>query len=95
MGKRRPYIWLQENELSGRAVCGCELGNSSGGSAVWLCPIHEAAPELLKALERLMPLWDRDDVKEEYDAEFESAYQAIARAKRRRGRQGRNQRTKK
>ena len=49
MSKRTPYIWLQENEERGRAVCGCELRNLNRGPAVWLCPLHEAASNLLRA----------------------------------------------
>lgn len=48
MQERTPYIWLQEDEESGRAVCGCELRNQNGGPALWLCPLHEAASKLLE-----------------------------------------------
>ena len=49
MSERTPYIWLQEDEEIGRAACGCELRNLSEGPAVWFCPLHEAAPNLLRA----------------------------------------------
>jgi hypothetical protein len=39
-----------------------------------------AAPELLAALKNLMPLWDRDDVRDGYAAEFTAAEDAIAKA---------------
>lgn len=92
MANKRPYIWLQENEASGQADCGCRLEARMDGPAFWLCPMHKAAPELLKALSRLMPLWERDDVKETYDGDFEFACRVITRARRR---QGRNEKSKK
>jgi len=40
-----------------------------------------AAPELLEALEALMPLWEREDVADEWSEEFEAASAAIAKGK--------------
>jgi len=51
---REPYIWLQDDETQGRADCGCTL-NADGwkgdeaGAALFLCPLHEAAADLLGA----------------------------------------------
>ena len=47
-----PYIWLQENESEGSADCGCRLvADLDGrGAAMFLCPMHESAPGMLKAL---------------------------------------------
>lgn len=39
-----------------------------------------AAPELLAALRRLMPLWDREDVADTWSEDFEAAEAAIAKA---------------
>jgi len=39
-----------------------------------------AAPDLLKALQALLPLWDREDVADTWSAEFEAAQDAIAKA---------------
>ncbi len=50
MSNKRPYLWLQEDEASGRAVCGCMLEIRSRGPAFWFCSFHESAPELLEAL---------------------------------------------
>ena len=49
-----PHIWLQEDESEGVAKCGCRLVNNlhGGGAAVFLCPMHAAAPVMLKTLAR-------------------------------------------
>ena len=52
-----PYIWLQEQEQTGRAECGCRLtfdvpgGAGTEGPAFFQCPMHDATPKLLAALE--------------------------------------------
>lgn len=50
-----PYIWLQENEASGRADCGCTLNRTGptgdGDPIFYQCAMHDAAPELLEALQ--------------------------------------------
>jgi len=52
--KDGPYIWLQEDESEGRAKCGCRVvcDLNGRGAAVFLCPMHEAAPEMLKKIAR-------------------------------------------
>lgn len=42
--------------------------------------LFAAAPELLAALEKLLPLWDREDVADTWSPEFEAACVAIAKA---------------
>lgn len=52
-----PYIWLQEHEKTGTAICGCELNNAGDdGPAFYQCPTHEIAFELLKELKRCRDL---------------------------------------
>ena len=49
--KRRPFIWLQEDETEGTTDCGCRVTNPDGrGVQVHLCVMHEAAPKMLAAL---------------------------------------------
>ena len=52
-----PYIWLQEDESEGSADCGCRLvADLDGrGAAMFLCPMHESAPGMLKALTEQKP----------------------------------------
>lgn len=59
-----PWIWLQDTEDYGRADCGCELFQSYGGSGagVLLCPLHEAAPALLAALEGVLNWYRQGEV---------------------------------
>jgi len=47
-----PYIWLQADESEGSAKCGCRVvADLDGrGAAVFLCPMHDAAPRMLKTL---------------------------------------------
>ncbi len=56
-----PYIQLQPAEDKGAAACGCELircydvcGDYSDDPAMFLCPLHAAAPDLLAALRDLL-----------------------------------------
>lgn len=48
-----PDIWLQEHENEGMAKCGCKLlsfaVDNGDGAALYYCPLHETAPDLLKA----------------------------------------------
>jgi len=55
--RSKPYIWLQEDESEGSAKCGCRLVNDlhGRGAAVFLCPMHEAAPEMLKTVMKIEP----------------------------------------
>jgi len=55
-----PYIWLQDDEPEGQADCGCILQAeydgadedlAAGNPALFMCPLHTAAPELLAACE--------------------------------------------
>jgi len=52
-----PFIWLQEEEPEGSAKCGCRVvGDLRGrGAAVFLCPMHEAAPGIMRTLMERMP----------------------------------------
>lgn len=56
-----PYIWLQDQEKYGKADCGCELvGEWNGsGAALLFCPLHTAAPDLLKACKAARKHWGR------------------------------------
>lgn len=48
-------IWLQPNEAEGTCDCGCLLvraNESSDDPAFVFCPLHDAAEELYKVLER-------------------------------------------
>lgn len=66
--KKLPWIWLEGTgdevagdprpgpEVVGTAKCGCTLFrsyNGSGDPAFEMCPMHEAAPEMLKTLKAL------------------------------------------
>lgn len=56
-GAAIPWFWLNDGEnKAGADDCGCALVRNykGGGPAVFLCPLHEAAPELLAALEGLV-----------------------------------------
>ena len=46
------YIWLQDEEEDGRAECGCHLiaSQEDSGPAIHLCPMHSAAPNMLRVL---------------------------------------------
>jgi hypothetical protein len=50
-----PYIWLQEDESEGSAKCGCRLVSDlqGRGPAVFLCPMHAAAPDMVKKVTRV------------------------------------------
>lgn len=48
-----PWIWLQDDEVEGRAECGCELHrvyDMTDNPAIVFCPLHEAAPKMLAVL---------------------------------------------
>ena len=46
-----PDIWLQDDEVEGKADCGCRLVTAHDGSgpALWFCPMHRAATALYDA----------------------------------------------
>lgn len=47
----QPFIYLNEHEESGIAECGCRLSHDEFGNAKFImCKMHEAAPQLVKAL---------------------------------------------
>ncbi len=50
---RTPDIWLSPDEEQGTADCGCRLtaDHRGGGPALFYCPKHAAAPDLLDALD--------------------------------------------
>lgn len=54
-----PWLWLQEDETEGAAQCGCNLvrepydSEYETGPAFYICRVHEAATELLEALEAM------------------------------------------
>jgi len=68
-----PYIWLRDDEPEGQADCGCILqaeydgaeddGHESqcGNPALFQCPLHAAAPELLAACEAAAAHFDGTD----------------------------------
>lgn len=67
------------------AQCGCEL---CGSTAVLLCPLHAAAPDLLAACEDLVGLAEaamteahKDGAEYDIDGELSDARAAIAKAK--------------
>ena len=50
------FLTVTTDASTTRQKCGCELfrsGNPPGSVSIRLCPLHAAAPELLKALERI------------------------------------------
>ena len=45
-----PWIWLQNTEEDGQAECGCTMIRDwDGDPAFFPCPLHDAAPRLLRA----------------------------------------------
>ena len=56
-----PWIWLQVEETFGKAdACACRLdaGGPDGdnsGAAFYMCPLHEAAADLLAACKETLP----------------------------------------
>jgi len=63
---KEPYIWLKEEEVLGMANCGCELNRdykSSDNPALFLCPLHENAEELLEAAEKQVALIESEEMK--------------------------------
>jgi hypothetical protein len=63
MSEKLPWLWLETDgnpdgqpEMIGKAACGCKLYrfyNGSGDPAFEMCPMHKAAPEMLKALREM------------------------------------------
>jgi hypothetical protein len=50
------FISLQQDEDQGTAECGCKLvrrGQDEENPAVFLCPLHSAAPDMRAVLERV------------------------------------------
>ena len=80
MLKRRPYIWLQEHELSGKADCGCVLRNESQGPALWLCPMHSAAQDLLRICKHIIRWFKKRNLK--FPNLYRKAEKIIAKAER-------------
>lgn len=62
-----PWIWLEEDEAEGTALCGCRLVRDLGTTsdpAVYQCPIHAAAPTwdtVLRDIAGLAQAQDTDD----------------------------------
>lgn len=52
MPQRKPLIWLNEHEEEGEATCGCLLvaEHEGHGPAFFPCRLHNALPELWRAL---------------------------------------------
>ncbi len=53
-----PFIWLNDGEQEGIAVCGCRLHHTPDNEAYdnpafTMCPTHAAAPDLLEALKEI------------------------------------------
>lgn len=65
---KMPFLWLEgsEHEQVAVADCGCRLARDhadSGDPAVWLCPMHEFAGEMLTILRRMShTAWPYPDV---------------------------------
>lgn len=64
--KQKPEIWLQENEASGHFDnCACRLEaeyaeeGTNGSPAFFMCPMHQAAADLLKACKAAGKRWGR------------------------------------
>ena len=80
-------IWLQEGEQTGKADgCACRLIRNHAGSedpAFVMCPVHEAAPELLAVCEKMVDDWHDDDnnMDRPEPKYLEMARAAIAKAK--------------
>jgi hypothetical protein len=71
-GEAVPWVWLNENENSAKADNGIVLVRdyNNGGPAVFLTPVHEAASNLLAALETLI-----EDMAETHQEEIDSNHQ--------------------
>ena len=82
MSKQKPYIWLQEHEYAGKADCGCELRNQAKGPALWLCPMHSAAQDLLRVVKR-MNVWVKKTKMAGSEGISKKAEKIIAKAERR------------
>lgn len=66
-GTETPWLWLNENENEAEAEkCTCALvrNYNNGGPAMFLCPEHEAGPQLLAALKNMVnDGWENDEVR--------------------------------
>lgn len=57
--KRRPYIALQDDEVCGKAYCGCSI-NSDG--EYYQCKLHEHAENLLRAAKRIAAIFEHGQI---------------------------------
>lgn len=48
--KHEPYLWLQDEETTAQADCGCFID----GQAFYQCSVHSSAKELLSTLKELV-----------------------------------------
>jgi len=78
-----PYLWMQENEVSAQAECGCELHFLRGpmDAAYFQCPLHAAAPDLLAACEHFEAVYGPDRTFYEMQQTMKMIHEAIAKAK--------------
>lgn len=72
------YAFIETGGANPEIIAYVNIGSKQGEDNVRLI---SSAPELLAALESLMPLWARDDVTDTYNDEFKAAQAAIAKAK--------------
>ena len=79
-----PYIYLQHDEQTGIAMCGCMLDHSVGGDPrFWQCNLHEHADRLLYALQNLcLSIECEPKDSPNVMAAVQGAYNAIEKAKR-------------
>lgn len=93
-----PFIWLHSDEVS-EEMCGCRAQYNGHLAEFFLCPMHTAAPELLKAAKAFIQwaddCWGSWAINEEgtprAKAEYDSAKAAIAKASARRAKEKRRQ----
>lgn len=50
-----PFLTVDDDEAVAKVDCGCQLeATHPPGAVMWLCPVHEAAPDLLEAMEEIV-----------------------------------------
>ena len=78
-----PYIWLQDDEQIGMALCGCMVDYDAEQAArLWQCNLHENAHLLLGALKNLcLTIECEPKGSPNITAAMQGAYNVIERAK--------------
>lgn len=72
-----PFILLQEDEYEGSADCGCNIFHIEGCPALNLCPLHEAAPDLLKLIIQTKELLEKMHNKDGSWSDCPASYKAV------------------